>query len=200
MAATLRLGIAGAGNAGSGVLRSAGEVASVEIRAVADLRRDALKAWREKVPAIGIFETVEAMCASREIDAVWVATPNEWHAEHVIIAAQNGKHIVCEKPMALTLEECDRMIEAAERNNVKLLLHSKASDPPVVKMREVIDSGKLGRVIQINSWNYKGWLTHPGFLKKLTRPEEAAWFSARHRIKSISCAGLPAASFGAFAP
>ncbi len=160
MAATLRLGIAGAGNAGSAVLRSAGEVAGVKIAAIADLRKDALEAWREKIPGIGLYQTVEAMCASPAIDVVWVATPNERHAEHAIVGAQNGKHIVCEKPMALTVEECDRMIEAAEQNNVKLLLHSKASDPPIVKMREVIDGGKLGRVIQINSWNYKGWLTH----------------------------------------
>lgn len=160
MTTTLRLGIAGAGNAGSAVLGSAGKIAGVEIAAVADRRKEALEIWLEKIPGIQLFDNVEAMCASHSIDAVWVATPNESHAEHAILAAENGKHTLCEKPMALTLEECDRMIAAAERNRVKFLLHSKASDPPIVKMREVIDGGKLGRVIQINSWNYKGWLTH----------------------------------------
>ena len=159
MDATLRLGIAGAGNAGSAVLGSAGKVAGVEISAVADRRKEALEVWREKIPAIPRFDSIEAMCASDFVDAVWIATPNESHAEHTLVAAEHGKHILCEKPMALTLQECDRMIGAAERNRVKFLLHSKASDPPIVKMREVIDSGKLGRVIQINSWNYKGWLT-----------------------------------------
>ena len=167
MAPTLRLGIAGAGNAGSAVLRSIDAVAGVELRAVADLRREALEVWRNKVPGIRLFETVEAMCASPEVDAVWVATPNECHAEHVIVAARNGKHVVCEKPMALTLDECDRMIDASAKNNVKLLLHSKASDPPVVKMREIIDSGELGRVIQVSSWNYKGWLTHARLANEL---------------------------------
>lgn len=156
---TLRLGIAGAGNAGSAVLGSAGKVAGVEVSAVADRRKEALEVWREKIPAIQLFDSIEAMCASDAVDAVWIATPNESHAEHTLVAAEHGKHILCEKPMALTLLECDRMIGAAERNRVKFLLHSKASDPPIVKMREVIDSGKLGRVIQINSWNYKGWLT-----------------------------------------
>lgn len=159
MTPTLRLGIAGAGNAGSAVLASAGKVAGVEIAAVADRRKEALDVWRDKIPGIQLFDGIEAMCASDSIDAVWVATPNESHAEHAIMAAENGKHILCEKPMALSLDECDRMIGAAERNRVKFLLHSKASDPPIVKMREVIDSGKLGQVIQINSWNYKGWLT-----------------------------------------
>jgi phthalate 4,5-cis-dihydrodiol dehydrogenase len=159
MTTPLRLGIAGAGNAGSAVLSSAGKVAGVEITAVADLRKEALEICRKKIPNILTFESIEAMCDGQTVDAVWIATPNECHAEHAIAAAEAGKHILCEKPMALTLEDCDRMIAAAERNRVKFLLHSKASEPPIVKMREVIDSGKLGRVIQINSWNYKGWLT-----------------------------------------
>ncbi|NIO09293.1 MAG: gfo/Idh/MocA family oxidoreductase [Deltaproteobacteria bacterium] len=50
------------------------------------------------------------------------------------------------------------MIEAADKNRVKLLVHSKANDPPVIKVRETVASGQLGRLIQINTWNYKGWL------------------------------------------
>jgi phthalate 4,5-cis-dihydrodiol dehydrogenase len=160
MTPILRLGIAGAGNAGSAILSGAGKVAGVEIVAAADRRKEALEIFRQKLPGILPFDSIEAMCAGSTVDAVWVATPNEYHAEHAIVAAEAGKHILCEKPMALTLEECDRMIAAAERNRVKFLLHSKASEPPIAKMREVIDSGRLGRVIQINSWNYKGWLTH----------------------------------------
>jgi phthalate 4,5-cis-dihydrodiol dehydrogenase len=98
------------------------------------------------------------MCQSKNVDAVWIATPNEFHAEHTIAAANHGKHIICEKPMALTLAECDRMIETAKKNRVQLLMHSKVNEPPVAKMREVVVSGRLGRVIQINTWNYKGWL------------------------------------------
>ncbi|HWP59977.1 MAG TPA: Gfo/Idh/MocA family oxidoreductase [Candidatus Acidoferrales bacterium] len=159
MAARIRLGIAGAGNAGNAVLRSMDKVAGIELGAIADKRREALEALRPKYPGIRLFDSVEEMCASKAIDAVWIATPSEYHAENTVIAARGGKHVICEKPMALTLEDCDRMIEAAEKNNVKLLLHSKASDPPIVKMREVVASGRLGRLIQINTWNYKGWLT-----------------------------------------
>jgi phthalate 4,5-cis-dihydrodiol dehydrogenase len=60
--------------------------------------------------------------------------------------------------MALSLADCDAMIGAAEKYGVNLFMHSKADDPPVVKMREVVSNGELGRVIQINTWNYKGWL------------------------------------------
>jgi phthalate 4,5-cis-dihydrodiol dehydrogenase len=158
MGQALRLGIAGCGNAGHAVLRDLGKFSGVTLGAVADVRKEAQESVRKKYPEVETFDSVEAMCRSRDVDALWIATPNELHASHVIAAAQHGKHIICEKPMALSLAECDAMIGAAASNGVKLLLHSKADDPPVVKMREVILSGRLGRVIQINTWNYKGWL------------------------------------------
>lgn len=159
MSRILRLGIAGLGNAGHAVLRDVGKVSGVALAAVADVRTEALEAFRKD--GVEAFDTVEAMCRSRCVDAVWIATPNEFHAEHAIAAAVNGKHIICEKPMALSLEQCDAMNAAAESSGVKLLMHSKAGDPPIVKMREIVASGRLGRVIQINSWNYKGWLKSP---------------------------------------
>lgn len=158
MSKTLRLGIAGLGNAGQAVIRDMRGVSGVALVAVADVRNEALDAFHAKNPAAKTFDAVESMCVSGEVDAVWIATPNEFHAAHAVAAAANGKHVVCEKPMAVSLDECDRMIEAAAKNKTKLLMHSKAGDPPVVKMREVVASGRLGRAIQINSWNYKGWL------------------------------------------
>jgi len=155
----LRLGVAGLGNAGHQVLQAASKVSGVELAAVADSRPEALASFVHGHPGVRCFDRVAALCASPEVDAVWIATPNEFHAEHAVAAAGRGKHVICEKPMAVTLEECDRMIEAAERNRVKLLIgHSKLSDPPVVKMGEVVSGGSLGPLVQIATWNYKGWL------------------------------------------
>jgi phthalate 4,5-cis-dihydrodiol dehydrogenase len=158
----LRFGIAGLGNAGHQVPSHFGKIPEVKLTAVADIRQEALAAFVEKHREVKAFDSVEAMCRSEGIDALWIATPNEFHAEHAIAAAQCGKHVICEKPMALSLEECDRMIAAADKNGVKLLIgHSKISDPPVAKIREVVKSGRLGRPIQISTWNYKGWLQSP---------------------------------------
>jgi phthalate 4,5-cis-dihydrodiol dehydrogenase len=63
--------------------------------------------------------------------------------------------------MALTLQECDAMIEAARQSRIHLLLHSKVQDPPVRKIREIVASGRLGRIVQIGSWNYKNWILRP---------------------------------------
>jgi phthalate 4,5-cis-dihydrodiol dehydrogenase len=154
----LSLGIAGLGNAGNAVLRDLDKVAGVDLVAVADVRAQALEIFQKQNSMVRTYGSVEAMCGSENVNAVWVATPTEFHSEHVISALERGKHVICEKPMALSLDDCDRMIEAAEKNKLILLMHSKAMDPPIVKMREVIASGEVGRVIQINTWSYKGWL------------------------------------------
>jgi len=154
----LSLGIAGLGNAGHAVWRDLDKVAAVELVAVADIRGDALEKVQRENATIRTYNGVAEMCGSEKIDAVWIATPTEFHAEHVITALERGKHVICEKPIALSLDDCDRIIEAAEKNRLILLMHSKAMDPPIVKMREVIGGGELGRVIQINTWSYKGWL------------------------------------------
>jgi phthalate 4,5-cis-dihydrodiol dehydrogenase len=161
MSQRLKLGIAGLGNAGQAVLRDLSVIAEVTLGAVADVRPEAVEACRAKYPQVETYASVEAMCRSEKIDGLWIATPNEFHAAHAVAAANAGKHIVCEKPMALNLAECDRMIVAAAKNGVQLLMHSKAGDPPIRKMREIIAGGRLGRPFQINSWNYKSWLNYP---------------------------------------
>src|SRR5258706_3727123 len=119
MAEKLRLGIAGVGIAATQVLPHIGKIADkVVLAAVADRRPEACASMAEKYPGIKTFDSVETLCKSNDVDVVWVSTPNEVHAEHAIMAAEGGKHIVCEKPMAVTLAECDSIIAAAEANKV----------------------------------------------------------------------------------
>ncbi len=191
MAQPFKLGIAGLGNAGQAVLRDLSAVSEIALGAVADVRQEALAACRAKNPLVEIHASVEAMCQSKNVDAVWIATPNEFHAAHAVAAAHGGKHVVCEKPMALSLNECDRMIEAAAKNRVQLLMHSKAGDPPIRKMREVITSGRLGRPIQINSWNYKGWLNYPRLPATLDSAKGGGivFRQGSHQVDIVRCIG-----------
>lgn len=157
---TLRVGIAGFGGAARQVLPAFKQVPGVELAAVADIRYDALDAFRAR--GIKTFDSAEAMFESADVDAVWIATPNHLHMDHTIRAANNGKHIIGEKPMALNLDEAQAMIEAIESNGVKYVQgHSQMYNPPVQKMREVIVSGRLGRLFAINNWRYQNWLNKP---------------------------------------
>ncbi len=159
--APLRLGIAGAGIVALQVLPSFARVTDwVRLCALADTRRDNLDYFRDRHGAdLELFDDVGAMCASDALDAVWIATPNELHAAHVIAAADNGKHVICEKPMAVTLDQCRAMVEAVERNSVKYVQgHSKIYDTPVRCMGEIIQGGALGHVLHIQTWNFNDWL------------------------------------------
>ena len=91
------------------------------------------------------YDEVDELYASGEIDAVYIATPNHRHKDDTVRAANAGIHVLCEKPMAVTREDCEEMIEATKRNRVKLMiayrLHFERAN---LEAAEITRSGKLG--------------------------------------------------------
>src|SRR5204862_4377949 len=123
----------------------------VELAAAADPRAEA----RERFIAdFGgrAHDSVDALCADPGVDAIYVASPHQYHAEHVVAAASHGKHVLVEKPMAVSLEECDRRIEAAARHAVAIVVGpSHSFDAPIVRAKAIADGGILGRLRMITS-------------------------------------------------
>ena len=155
------MGIAGLGVASLNVLPEMLAHPRVKIVAGADVRPSALDQFASQFGG-ETYSSVEAMCASPNVDAVYILTPNRFHAEHAILAAEHGKHVFCDKPFGLTLEEADAIIEAADRNNVRLLCgHSQCLDPAILKMAELARSGDLGRTLMVNTWFYSDWVYRP---------------------------------------
>ena len=101
----------------------------IKITAAADTRTDALGKFRETYGG-ETFPSVEAMCESADVDAIYVATPNPLHAKHVIAAAERGKHVIVEKPMAMSIAECDAMNEAAEKYRVSFVAAQSTRPTP----------------------------------------------------------------------
>jgi len=94
-----------------------------------------------------------------DVDAVYISLPNTLHREWSIRSLEAGKHVICEKPMAVTLEQCRAMVEAVDRHGIKFVQgHSKAYDTPIRKMAEILATGELGRVLHIQTWNWNDWL------------------------------------------
>jgi phthalate 4,5-cis-dihydrodiol dehydrogenase len=138
----------------------------VEIVAGADPRPEA-RAKLEADFGAKSFASVQALCADPAPDVVYVATPHQFHAPHALLAAQNGKHILVEKPMALSLEDCRAMIAAARDARVQLVVgHSHSFDAPIRRAREIVAGGALGRVRMVSALNYTDFLYRP------RRPEE----------------------------
>ncbi len=91
-------------------------------------------------------DSLEALLDRDGVGAVLVASPNSLHAEHTLAVAAAGKHVFCEKPMALSVKDCDAMIAACREQGVKLMVgHSMRLAPPLRKLRELVVSGELGR-------------------------------------------------------
>ena len=123
----LRIGIAGLGVASLNVFPELLAHPRVKIVAGADLRKSTLDQFASQFGG-ETYSSVEALCASSNVDAVYVLTPNRFHAQHAILAAEHGKHVFCDKPFGLTLKEADAMIAAAARNKVRLLCgHSQCA-------------------------------------------------------------------------
>jgi phthalate 4,5-cis-dihydrodiol dehydrogenase len=164
--APLGLGIAGLGMAGAVMVRAAAAHPGVKLVAAAE-PHDAPRAAFARDLNAAAYASIEELCADPAVEAIYIATPHQFHAPHAILAAERGKHIILEKPMALTLADCDAIIAAAERNKVHLIVgHTHSFDPAIHVMWLMISCGALGRLGMIHSFNYTNFLYRP------RRPEE----------------------------
>ena len=162
----LKLGIAGLGRGFSVMLPTLALDPRLDIVAAVDTRRAALDRFGADFGGTA-YDSMDEMCAHPGLDAVYVATPHQFHAGHTEIAARAGRHILVEKPMALTLEDCTRMIGAAAAAGVCLLVgHSHSYDAPIAEARRLIASGEYGAPRLIAGMNYTDFIYRP------RRPEE----------------------------
>ncbi len=161
----LRLGIAGLGMAGAMMIHAATRHPGVMLRAAADPHQAPRDAFARDFGAA--YADIEQLCNDPAVEAIYIATPHQAHAAHAILAAAHGKHIILEKPMALTLDDCDAIIAAVERCGVTLTVgHTHAFDPAVRTMRRIIAGGEIGELAMIATFNYTNYLYRP------RRPEE----------------------------
>ena len=162
----VRLGVAGLGRAFTIMLPTLLQDPRIRLLAGADPLEPTRRRFKTEFNAPA-FASVEELCALPGLDAIYVATPHQFHADHVCLAAANGKHVVVEKPMAITLAECTRMVEAARTAGVHLLVGpSHSYDQPILRTRQLIESGCFGEVRMITAQYYTDFLYRP------RRPEE----------------------------
>ena len=160
------MGVAGLGRAFTLMLPTLMADPRIELVAAADPRVEARQRFASDFGARA-YDSVEALSADPDVEVVYVATPHEDHPAHVATAAARGKHILVEKPMAITLAQCRQMIAEAERAGVYLVVgHSHSFDRPVLRARDIIASGSVGAVRMINAQYYTDFLYRP------RRPEE----------------------------
>jgi len=190
----VRLGVVGLGRAFMLMLPGLAAHPGFVLAAAADPNEEGRARFAADYGA-RVFETDAEMCRDGGIDAVYIATPHQYHAANTRTAAAHGKHVLVEKPMALTLADCQAMIDACRDAGVALVVgHSHSFDAPIERARALIAGGTLGAVRLVNSLNYTDFLYRP------RRPEEldpnagggAIFNQAPHQIDvaRLLCGGL----------
>ena len=154
MIGKINLGIVGCGFAGTQtmyapILRL---LENGRVTALMDPDQQALDFMTQNYGDFDCYDDYGKFLANADIDAVLVASPVFLHEEQVIRAAQAGKHILCEKPMAPTIEACDRMIQAAQINDVILMIgFVKRFDKSLQLARDLLQEGRLGKLFHIRA-------------------------------------------------
>ena len=162
----VRLGVLGLGRAFTLMLPTLISDQRIEVVAGYDPRDSAREQLATDFGAKA-HHSAQALCADPDVEWVYVATPHQMHAEHVLLAAQHGKSVLVEKPLALSLEDCQAMIDACAQARVHLMVgHSHSFNTPVLTAKKMIDDGVYGAVKMIHAWYYTDFMYRP------RRPEE----------------------------
>lgn len=122
------------------------KLAGVNVVAIADAS-EAIRALREQEWGVRAYADVDTLLEHEDVQAVSICTPNAFHAPASLAALQKGIHVLCEKPLSMSLDDCDAMIEAAQHSGAVLQTgHHLRSSPLVRTAKRLIDEGRLGRV------------------------------------------------------
>lgn len=162
----VRVGVVGLGRAFTLMLPTFLGDPRVRLVAACDPREGARQQFAKDFDA-KVFADISEMAKEPSIDAIYIASPHQFHAEHTRIAAASGKHVLVEKPMALSLQECDAMIRSCADAGVHLIVgHCHSFDTPYLEARALVQGGLLGAVRMVHAVNYTDFLYRP------RRPEE----------------------------
>lgn len=151
-----RTAVVGCGKVGATHAVAFQKIPGSRLSAVCDVDPERARSYGERfgVPA---FTDVASMIREAKIDTVAVCTPHPLHAEQIVTAAKNGTHVISEKPLASSLQDCDRAIAACRKANVKLgVISQRRYYPPFLRMIEAINAGKIGKPI-VATMQVMGW-------------------------------------------
>jgi UDP-N-acetyl-2-amino-2-deoxyglucuronate dehydrogenase len=151
----LEIGIVGCGKIAE---RHAEHISKIgTLKAVCDIKIERAEKFSEKYGSNKYDNIDEMLKNETAFDLVAVCTPNGLHSEHTIKCLKAGSNVICEKPMALTVRDCEMMINEAEKTNKRLfIVKQNRFNPPVEALKKILDENKMGKIfsIQINCfWN-----------------------------------------------
>ncbi len=164
----LRWGLIGCGDiARRNVAPALRDLPNCELVAVSRANYEKAESFAKEFGARRWYEHWQDLLTDQEIDAIYVATPVHLHAVQSIAAAEAGKHVLCEKPMAMNTSECDRMIAACRAHQVNLgIAYYRHFHPAIARIKEILAAGEIGNpvIAQINAFElFNPQIDHPRY-------------------------------------
>jgi len=162
-----------------------------ELLAVSRARAEHAESFAREFGAGRWYADWRLLLADADVEAVYIATPVHLHAQQTVAAAEAGKHVLCEKPMAMSVAECDRMIAACAANDVQLgVAYYRRFYPVVERIRVLLLMGEIGRpiVAQVNAFErFDPEPTHPRrwLIEKRLSGGGAMFDLGRHQLEPV---------------
>ncbi len=153
----MRLGMIGTGGRGT-MYKLWMKCERAEVVAGADTAPAAREAFAADLPKAFVADDYRRVLDRKDVDAVAVCTPDWLHREHAVAALQAGKHLFCEKPLAITIEDCDEILRAWQKAGTRMMIGFNMRYAFfVLKMKELIDAGAIGRIQTAWTRHFVGW-------------------------------------------
>ncbi|MGB7307024.1 MAG: Gfo/Idh/MocA family oxidoreductase [Burkholderiaceae bacterium] len=163
----VRLGVIGLGRGFMLMLAAFDAHPGIQLTAACAPRAQSRDAFVARYPGAFTTDSVAALCARSDVDAVYIATPHQMHRDHILCAAAAGKHLLVDKPLAIDMADADDIVAAVAQAGVHLIVGpSHSFDEPVRHAAALLRGGGLGKPRQIQALNYTDFLYRP------RRPEE----------------------------
>jgi phthalate 4,5-cis-dihydrodiol dehydrogenase len=189
---TIRMGMVGIGVGGAEILPAMDSTPGIELYAGADINPVTRDRFQARYPEAKVYDSIESLCADPDLDAVWVSTPNRFHAPHTIYALEHGKHVVVEKPMALSIQEAAAMNEAAVKyNRILTAGHTDSYGFHIRAMRRIVNSGRLGKLSSLQAIAFTDWIVRPRSAEEQDPAQGAGvvWRQTPHQVDSMRLIG-----------
>jgi len=134
----------------------------LELKAIVDINPERLRVAKKDFPWVETYSSIDDMLDKSDVECVTIVTPHNTHASLAIKALKAGRHVIVEKPMCITVDEADQMINEAKKSGMMLtVFHNRRLDGSFLSIKEIVDGGLIGKVFHIEAFG--GGYGHPGY-------------------------------------
>ena len=179
----LKIAIIGCGNNGAGHAEILGSIEGVGITAIVETNCQRQKELKSKFPDTAMYHDYKEMFSKETLDAVCISTPHNLHYEQVMVAMENGCHILLEKPMALKKEHCREIVDLARQKKLILQVGFECRKSQLyMRIKEIIDSGEIGELLSMSFIHYRGVWMRDWYCKQETGGDSIAIIETCHYV------------------